>query len=291
MRVGSGRPDAAVRPGGDPFPDGIGQVFGAGDFDGDGDVDLYTTVGVFLNTRGFFAPGPTMPAGFVATTNIRAILVAEATGDGRPDVLGGGGGGGTTTPPGLWLFVAPPSSGTQFTISASAFSGANLMTRVCAADVDGDGDTDVIGASTSTANPQWQLFLNNGTGTFAAAPPAQWPSVPIAASWIAAGDFDGDGLIDAFATGTPGNAVWRKNLGGGNFGPAVSIGSSPPRRRRCRRRLRRGRGRRRVRSRHLRQRGRPQRVARRPLPDLRRSAGSSGLRRSGSTSKEMATWT
>src|SRR5436190_20874231 len=70
---------------GEPIPDGVGQAIGVGDVDLDGDVDLYTTVGVFLNAGGFFTPGPVMPATFVVGTNMRAIQVADFTGDGRPD--------------------------------------------------------------------------------------------------------------------------------------------------------------------------------------------------------------
>ena len=208
---------------GEPFPDGIGQAIGAADFEGDGDVDLYTTVGVFLNTNGFFTPGPTMPPGFAAAVNIYAVAVADMTGDGRPDVVKAGGGGPTPVPIGISIFVAPAGAGTQFTMTPT-IPGAALMNKFAVADFDGDGDNDVIGAATSTGSPLWQLFLNNGLGTMTAAPAAVWPAGPIASSWVAAGDFDGDGKIDVFATDTVG-AIWRRNLGTGVFGPTIALGS------------------------------------------------------------------
>ena len=171
---------------GDPFPDGMGQATGAADFEGDGDVDVFTSTGVFLNVNGFFTPGPRMPAGFVVNSNFRSVAIAELTGDGRVDILIGY--------TGLKLYAAPPAGGAFFALSTSAFPGAPLaLSELCVADFDGDGDIDVIGASSSPGTPLWQLYLNDGLGTFTAASAAQWPAAPTEASWVAAGDFDGDG--------------------------------------------------------------------------------------------------
>ena len=64
---------------GDPFPDGMGQATGAADFEGDGDVDVFTSGGVFLNANGFFTPGPTMPPGFVGRGGAISTATASST--------------------------------------------------------------------------------------------------------------------------------------------------------------------------------------------------------------------
>jgi len=205
---------------GDPFPDGMGQLAGVADYEGDGDIDVFTHVGVFLNTNGHFVAGPQMP-NFGPLQNTYEFAVADFTGDGRVDVLIARAGG---TPAGLVLYVAPPVGGGTFTVAPAAFSGAQLMHRFDVLDCDGDGDVDVCAAATSIATPSWLLFVNNGAGAFTAASASQWPPVSMAASWVGAGDFDGDGSTDVFASGPSGD-VWRRNLGG-SFGPAVAIGTT-----------------------------------------------------------------
>lgn len=199
---------------GESLPDGMGQLAAAADFEGDGDVDLFTHAGVFLNTGGFFRAGPTLALGVLF--NVRSIEVADLTGDGRVDVLVG-------HVSGPRLFVAPPAGGTSFTQATNAFPGATSMAQVCVADVDGDGDRDVFAARPSTAVTEWRLFVNNGTGGFVSAPTSQWAAATFSPSWIGAGDFDDDGLPDAVAIGYPTGGEWRRNLGGGNFGPSAVL--------------------------------------------------------------------
>lgn len=204
---------------GEPLPDGMGQLAATADFEGDGDVDLFTNTGVFLNTGGFFRAGPTLS--LEPLLNVRSIAVADLTGDGRADVLVG-------HVSGPRLFVAPPGPGNAFTFAANAFPGATSMGMVCIADVDGDGDRDVFAALPSTAATEWRLYVNNGTGVFAAAPPSQWAAVTFSPNWIGAGDFDGDGDTDALAIGYPSAGEWRPNLGNGSFGPSVALVGSVP---------------------------------------------------------------
>ena len=199
------------------LPDGMGQLIATADFEGDGDADLFTSTGAFLNTGGFFRPGPTLSLGFLL--NVRSIAIADLTGDGRIDVLVG-------HVSGPQLYAAPPAGGGTFLLIANAFPGATSLSELCVADVDSDGDMDVFAAQSSTATTQWRLFLNNGSGGFTAAPLRQWAAATISPSWVGAGDFDGDGLIDAIATGYPIGTVWRRNLGGGTFGPSIVLGSS-----------------------------------------------------------------
>ena len=198
---------------GEPLPDGMGAVVAAADYEGDGDDDLFTTVGVFLNDGGFFRPGPSMPPSFDPWFNVRSIAVADFTGDGLVDVLVGRLGGSS---PGLVLHTAPSGGGTTFTAGASAIAGRSSFTELTVADFDGDGDVDVVGADNSTVAQQWDLLLNDGTGTFSVAGAGQWPIESTTANWLGAGDFDGDGLIDVFVARTA-SPAWRRNLGGGAF--------------------------------------------------------------------------
>ena len=71
-------------------------------------------------------------------------------------------------------------------------------------DVDGDGDNDLYVASGSVEcrphDPLLadRLYLNDGTGRFAAAPAGALPDVRESSSVVAAADFDGDGDLDLF---------------------------------------------------------------------------------------------
>jgi hypothetical protein len=128
------------------------------------------------------------------------------------------------TPAGLALYVAPPVGGTTFTAAPGAFVGASLvLLKFEVIDFDLDGDTDVIAASHSTGTPLWQLFENDGLGTFTVAAPTIWPPQLMEASWIGVGDFDADFLPDVVATSSAGG-VWRRNIGLA-FGPTQSLGS------------------------------------------------------------------
>jgi hypothetical protein len=60
------------------------------------------------------------------------------------------------------------------------------------ADLDSDGDPDLVTANSNTAD---QIWWNDGTGWL-----TQWMNVPQQrySTSVVAGDFDGDGMIDLF---------------------------------------------------------------------------------------------
>ena len=72
---------------GEPLPHAMGQVLTAADYEGDGDLDLFTSAGVFVNEGGFFRRGPRWPANYVVTTGVRSMAIADANGDGRLDAF------------------------------------------------------------------------------------------------------------------------------------------------------------------------------------------------------------
>jgi hypothetical protein len=207
---------------GEALPDGMGQAIAAADYEGDGDVDIFTTTGVFLNTLGFFTPGPSMPPSFIAGTTVQSVAVVDFTGDGRVDIIAIPH---TTIAPGVLLYyAAPPPGGTSFIATPVGIGGATIYHLLAVADFDNDNDFDLVAASASIGTPGWVLILNNGFGVFTFAGPAAWPVAPIAASWVGAGDFDGDGFADVFASAAP-NAIWRRQVAG-VFGPTQVLAST-----------------------------------------------------------------
>ncbi|MCC7172182.1 MAG: VCBS repeat-containing protein [Planctomycetes bacterium] len=91
-------------------------------------------------------------------------------------------------------------------------------------DADGDGDVDYV---TYSLNSGYRAALNDGTGSFSTTVTTPGPIQPIYA--FAAAHVDGDTLPDLVAVpfGSAG-IEWRKNLGGGSFGPQNFVTSPAP---------------------------------------------------------------
>ncbi|MEL6714120.1 MAG: VCBS repeat-containing protein, partial [Planctomycetota bacterium] len=89
-----------------------------------------------------------------------------------------------------------------------------------AADLDGDGDLDVVFASTTNDQVSW--FENLGGGTFGS---RQIISSASNSAWgIAVVDIEGDGDIDVLSTEVDSDSVvLHENLGGGSFAPRQVI--------------------------------------------------------------------
>ncbi|MFY9345090.1 MAG: VCBS repeat-containing protein [Planctomycetota bacterium] len=183
----------------------------AADFDGDGDLDLFTCTSL----AGLFAgqPGRCLLRndGDEQFTNISATalppqaglmangrtVAADFDGDGDVDVFGAMTGGVI-----YWRNVGGTFVDTGFTDTGG-------YTDLVAADLDGDGDADIAASGQPLAASTNTLFVNQGTGTFVRANvlPLVW-GISIAAT-----DLDGDGDRDLLLSTTTGLLVLRN--GGG----------------------------------------------------------------------------
>ncbi len=91
-----------------------------------------------------------------------------------------------------------------------------LFGSLAAADLDGDGDSDVL-ASSATSDIAW-YENTDAQGAFAAA-----QSLAVSGGWLESADVDGDGDLDVLS----GGPTWHENTDGlGSFGPPQSIGAS-----------------------------------------------------------------
>lgn len=108
--------------------------------------------------------------------------------------------------PHQWQFVAAPTPGAgTFDMPNTITSTANFASGVYAADLDGDGDLDVLSASEDNDTIGW--YENNGTGSFTAQAPLSTVS---SAKDVHAADLDNDGDMDVLSTSY---LAWYENDG------------------------------------------------------------------------------
>jgi hypothetical protein len=196
-----------------------------GDIDGDGDIDLVATFDGYPNSSDMVWIENLGAGQFGASHKFGAqwfmafsTATADIGGDGDLDVLAATPSGG-----GSWYEGTGGGSFLWFEQSFPCPCVNNAL-GISAADVDGDGDADVLvneaGLSTPTAGAAW--YENLGGGSIGprrgiAASSAQVQGLSIA-------DVDGDGLADVvLASKGLGRVVWRKNLGGEIFSVAKVI--------------------------------------------------------------------
>lgn len=180
---------------------GSGVVFliAIANFNGDHKPDLAILnsqgpgdIALFLNNGdGTFAPSTTIFAGIHANS----LLAGDFNNDGKTDIV-------TSSDAGLGLLLGNGDG----TFQAATFPNSATTEVVAAADLNNDGNLDVIS--------EQQIFLGNGDGTFTALPPT---GVSPIAKVV---DVNGDGKLD-LVTG-PGIQVLLGN-GDGTFGSPVVI--------------------------------------------------------------------
>jgi len=219
--IGVGRPAVAAE-----VPFGAQQVIStladeayfvaAADLDGDGDLDVLSAsqaddkIAWYENTDGAGSFGLQQVISTLAN-GPRSVAAADVDGDGDLDVLSAS-----------WFddeiawyenTDGAGSFGLQQIISTLA-DGAH---SVAAADVDGDGDLDVLSASSNDDEIAW-YENTDGAGSFGA---QQVISVLAnAPRSVAAADLDGDGDLDVLsASGNDDEIAWYENTdGAGSFG-------------------------------------------------------------------------
>jgi uncharacterized protein (TIGR03437 family) len=210
----------------------------AGDFNGDGNIDLAVTnygsdtgvggnVAIFLGKGdGTFTVGPTSSAGTAPVS----LVAADFNGDGKLDLAvanqlsGGisvmlGNGDGTFQTPVPYL-LADYTAACGFSCSPSSLVAMDF-------NADGHPDIAVLDQGTATAS----ILINNGNGTFKAA--VAYPAGQGTITYLASMDLNGDGKPDLIVAnmGNPGTSAISFLFGNGNgtFQAPVlyAIGASP----------------------------------------------------------------
>lgn len=203
----------------------------AGDIDSDGRLDLLLLSGSFLQVLpglgdGGFAPPVAVPAGKVFAD----VTLGDLDADGRLDAAVADAGGDVAH-----VFLGSPAG----VFSAREWiRGVGSSRAVAAADLNGDGKTDVAASrfgSGAFADGSVVACLANGDGTFETGAPSR---VGVRPETIAVGDFNGDHLVDVL-TASSELAFWYGGqgydlsvlfgLGDGTFAPQlrVPLGSQP----------------------------------------------------------------
>ena len=205
----------------------VGAELAVADVDGDGHDDLVVPLGIGAVTvfkgdgDGGFAQLPGHPVAVGESTE--RVTTGDVDGDGAldlavTDVLGrqvhvllGDGTGG---------FTAAPDS---------PFDAGQMVLQAVLADLDGDGDDDLVWGNLDDDTAP--VLLSDGDGTFTPA-----PGSPVATGEqpqdVVAADVDGDGVLDLLAAGTAdGTVTVGLGAGDGTFTPAagspLSVGIWP----------------------------------------------------------------
>jgi len=193
---------------------GVGAVaIAAGDFDGDGKLDLVVSNNyyssndlsiLFGNGDGTFQPAVSFSQGFSGVF----IAAADFNGDGKLDLAVSTGLGGNSV--GILL-----GNGDGTFQAPTTYAAGNEATPIAVADFNGDGKLDLaVGDTFAVA-----ILLGNGDGTFQ---PATYNNTYGGQS-IAIADFNGDGKPDlALSSQSAGYAVGiLLGNGDGTFQPAM----------------------------------------------------------------------
>ncbi|MCL4858857.1 MAG: VCBS repeat-containing protein [Caldilineaceae bacterium] len=149
----------------------------------------------------------------------RAVALGDLNGDGHVDAVVAQGSFGSAQENVIWL-----NNGDGIFAESEQFIGSGDSRSVALADLDGDGDLDIIIANAGSAIPNDdEIWINQGgaqggqAGVFVLG-----QSLANGESFLVkVGDLDGDGDLDAIIVGAQGVQIWW-NDGNGNFsaGPA-----------------------------------------------------------------------
>lgn len=183
---------------------GRGRRVAAGDFNGDGLLDLVTTneasIDLFTQTTEEGGPLSFKQTNMAVTEVPYAIVSADFDGDGRPDIAVGSGGDLDTAADPEVVVLKPTADG-RFEPMTTLVSGLGV-TDLAAVDFDEDGDIDL--AASCFEDHSVYVWLNNGNGTFGEPESYLTDYGP---RGLAAADFDGDGHIDLAVVNEYGNSM------------------------------------------------------------------------------------
>jgi len=202
---------------------GARSVFST-DLDGDGDYDVLSAssyddkITWYENTDGQGTFGPQQ----IITTSAdeaQSVFSIDLDGDGDNDVLSASEGDDKIA----WYENTDGQGtfGPQLVITTSA----NGAKSVFSADLDGDGDNDVLSASYGDVNIAW-YENTDGQGTFG--PQQIITNIAYGAEFVFCVDLDGDGDKDVLSASSYDNKIaWYENTDGqGTFGPQLIIPAS-----------------------------------------------------------------
>lgn len=194
----------------------------AADLDGDGDVDIATAnrgsndVSVLLNAgNGTFALGSVLAVG----AGPRDVALDDFDGDCRTDVAVAAYDAHTVD---VYLNQGGGFFGGLFSVPVPDFQEA---AGLFAADLDTDGDVDLVTSSDDGAGAGVVVVLRNSGGGFTTQGFASGGTEP---GSVLVADFDGDGVKDVAVTDGPSNLV--NALPGGTnaaLGSAIALGTHP----------------------------------------------------------------
>jgi Ca2+-binding RTX toxin-like protein len=210
----------------DPINFGEGtdpKSIAAGDFNGDGKLDLATASANSNNLSMLLGDGTgsfSTPVNVINSGASLDVTTADLNGDGKLDLVSSNGESTNNISvllgDGIGNFSAP--------VNFSAGTGNHFITI---ADLNGDGKLDLVATSNSISNQSISVLLGDGTGNFGVATNF---SVGLSPEAVVVGDFNSDGKIDLAASngGSHDVSVLLGN-GAGSFGTATnfSVGTYP----------------------------------------------------------------
>ena len=189
------------------------QQVAAGDLDGDGDLDVlssnFNEDAVFWYENGGQDP-PAWTKRFVSPIAAWGVHVADVDGDGDMDGVGGNRWDNTPEHKGVEWYENGGASPPAFTVRRIS-TGFVDAASVHAADVDGDGDTDVLSVDVFRDSVLW--FENSG------AHPPTWTLRTVTAAVddpfsVFAVDLDDDGDVDVLSASSEDDTIaWHENDG------------------------------------------------------------------------------
>ena len=146
----------------------------------------------------------------------RGVYAADVDGDGDIDILSAAGGGGQSEFGEIaWYENVGNKNFTHHTILKGLFGGEGVY----AADIDGDGDMDVLSASVFDNRIAWyenvgnKNFITHDIRSY-----QDYPNCPLGARGVYAADVDDDGDMDVLSASTDDDKIsWYENDGDQNF--------------------------------------------------------------------------